>query len=163
MWRRRWHWMNDSTRNTIVRCWRRHDHAWSSPSFMASWLSFNWSCSSVFFNYFLGCKYPVLLTPDFICLVFQFQCTNLVTGRAPRLERFRMVSSAVETSISPEVDEVHQQLPADAAGETGWMPAGVGPGTTCEHCDVATGQGFLALQRRHASLHGSPRETTINS
>lgn len=48
-----------------------------------------------------------------------------------------MVASAVHTPIPVEVDEVHQELPADAAGEARRMPAGIGTQSGGKHGDVA--------------------------
>lgn len=57
-----------------------------------------------------------------------------------------MVSAAVQPSLLVEVDEVDEELPADAAGEATWVPAGVRSGPGREHAYVARRQGLLALQ-----------------
>jgi len=50
-----------------------------------------------------------------------------------------VVAAAVHASIPVEVDEVHEELAADAAGEARRMPTGIGAQSRGEHCDVARG------------------------
>ena len=57
-----------------------------------------------------------------------------------------MVAATVEASLAMEVDEVHQQLLADAAREAGGVPDGVGTESGCLDDDVSLGGGLLALQ-----------------
>lgn len=63
-----------------------------------------------------------------------------------------MVASAIHASIPVEVDEVHEQLAADAAGEAGRMPAGIGAQSRGEDGDVARGNQFVALQRARCEV-----------
>lgn len=49
---------------------------------------------------------------------------DLVARAAPGLQRLRVVAAAVEPAVPPEVYQVDEQLPADAADEAGWMPEG---------------------------------------
>jgi len=65
--------------------------------------------------------------------------THLIAGRAAGLEGLGVVAAAVHASIPVEVDEVHEELAADAAGEARRMPAGIWAQSRGEHGDVARG------------------------
>jgi len=74
--------------------------------------------------------------------------THLITGGAARLQRLGVMPSTVKLTLPIEVDEIHEQLLADATREARRVPAGVGPRARCEHADIATRQALLALQHQ---------------
>lgn len=58
-----------------------------------------------------------------------------------------MMATAVEASLAMEIYQVDEQLLADAAGETGGMPDGVGTETCCLDDNVSLRRGLFTLQR----------------
>ena len=71
---------------------------------------------------------------------------NLIAGRASGLERFGVMSAAVEFVGSPEVDEIDEKLLADATNETSRVPAHVGPGARRQDPHVPAHHLLLALK-----------------
>jgi len=59
-----------------------------------------------------------------------------------------VVATAVEVPVPLEVDEVHQQLLADAAHKAARMPAQLGAQPLGENHDVTARQRLLALKKR---------------
>jgi len=57
-----------------------------------------------------------------------------------------MVPTAVEVPVPLEVDEVHQELLADAAHKAARMPTQLGAQALGENHDVTAGQRLLALK-----------------
>ena len=70
---------------------------------------------------------------------------DLVAGGAARLERFGVVAAAVEASVAVKVDEVDEQLAADAATETRRVPHAAGAGPRRHHRHVAAAHRLAAL------------------
>lgn len=70
---------------------------------------------------------------------------ELVASGAAGLERLGVVSAAVEPAVPIEVDEVHEELPADGAGEAARVPAVVRAGTGRQDGHVASAHGLSAL------------------
>lgn len=66
-----------------------------------------------------------------------------------------MVSSAVEATLFIKVDQVDEELSADAAGEAARVPAGIWPGPGREDADVSRRQRFFALQGKETNGHYS--------
>lgn len=73
----------------------------------------------------------------------------LIAGRASRFERLRMVSSAVQPPLPPEVNQVHQEFVAHAAGEARRVPASVRSSSGSEHTYVTIGQRLFACFAGH--------------
>lgn len=71
---------------------------------------------------------------------------HLITGRAARLCGLCMVSTAVEFAVLVEVDEIHQQLLADGAGEAGGVPHSSWARSRGSDADVSTQDSIPALQ-----------------
>jgi len=59
-----------------------------------------------------------------------------------------VVATAVEVPVPLEVDEVHQQLLADAAHKAARMPAQLGAQPLGENHDVTARQRLLALKKK---------------
>lgn len=70
---------------------------------------------------------------------------DLVAGAASRLQGLGVVAAAVEPAVPPEVDQIDQQLTADAADEAGGMPKG----------------GRTRAARRHGHLAGRDRAPAL--
>lgn len=70
---------------------------------------------------------------------------DLVAGAASRLERLGVMPAAVESAVPPEVDEVDEELPADAACEACRMPERRRSRSTCPNCDLPGGDGSAAF------------------
>lgn len=77
--------------------------------------------------------------------------TDLIASGAARLQGFGMMTSAVKSSFSVEVDEVDEELFADAAPKARWMPAHVRTESRPEHSDVACHHHFAALEEEQNS------------
>ena len=73
---------------------------------------------------------------------------DLVAGGAARLERFGVVAAAVEASVAVKVDEVDEQLAADAATETRRVPHAAGAGPRRHHRHVAAAHRLAALPQK---------------
>lgn len=73
---------------------------------------------------------------------------DLVAGAATWLESFGVMTTAVESAVSPKVDQVYQQLTAHAAYEAGGVPEGGRARATRRH-------GHLAGRDRAAALAAS--------
>lgn len=58
---------------------------------------------------------------------------DLVASAASRFESLSVMPATVESAVSPEVDEVYQQLSTDTTDEAGGMPKGGGTGPA--RCD----------------------------
>jgi len=70
---------------------------------------------------------------------------DLVAGAASRLQSLSVVAAAIEPAVSPEVDQIDQQLTAHAADEAGGMPKG----------------GRARAARRHGHLAGRDRTPAL--
>ena len=86
---------------------------------------------------------PVLITSSLPTHPHQ---THLIAGRAARLGRLRMVSTAVELAVLVEVDQVDEQLLADGAGKAGGVPDPLGARARSCHADVSAEDRVSALQ-----------------
>ncbi len=78
--------------------------------------------------------------------------TYLITGGAARLQPLGVVPTAVDLPILVKVDEVHQELAAHAAHETGRMPTHA---MTCpgrKYSNVATIYLASALKSRERGI-----------
>jgi len=72
--------------------------------------------------------------------------TYLIAGGAARLERLGMMASTIHASIAMKVDEIHEQLAADATRKATRMPAGIRSQSRGKDSNVASGNQFVALQ-----------------
>lgn len=59
-----------------------------------------------------------------------------------------MMASTIHASIAMEVDEIHEQLAANAACEAARMPAGIRSQARGKDGNVAGGNQFVALRKR---------------
>jgi len=73
---------------------------------------------------------------------------DLVASAASGLQGLGVVAAAVEPAVSPEVDEIYQQLTAHAADEAGGMPESGGSSAARRH-------GHLGGRDRAAALAAS--------
>ena len=87
---------------------------------------------------------------QFICIIPSFflkkKSNHLVTSGASRLERFGVVSTAVETPFAVKVNQVDEQLATHAADETGRVPASRRTATRRHHRHVTATHRFAALK-----------------
>ena len=73
--------------------------------------------------YYFLTLYPLeFFVIDILYIQCYFKLPHLITGGAAWLEALGVVAAAEERSVPPEVDEVNQQLLADAAGEAARVP-----------------------------------------
>ena len=87
---------------------------------------------------------------------------DLVAGGAARLERFGVVAAAVEASVAVKVDEVDEQLAADAATETRRVPHAAGAGPRRHHRHVAAAHRLAALPPKKKQTKQTNKQTKEN-
>lgn len=85
--------------------------------------------------------------------------SHLVTPCTPGLLAVSIVTAAVQLTLLPEVDHVHQQLFAGAADKAGRVPQLVVAGAFCVHCRFAPLHNLLTvvagLQKKTGSIQST--------
>jgi len=71
----------------------------------------------------------------------------LVASGAAGLESFRVMSPAKESAIAVKVDQIDEQFPTDAAGETARMPTVGWSGAGSHDCHISATHRLCALHR----------------
>ncbi len=77
-----------------------------------------------------------------------YRVSHLVAGRTPGLDGLCVVPAAVEPALLVEVDEVDEQLLADAADEAAWMPQSGRTRTRGSDTNVTSTDEHRALQHQ---------------
>lgn len=80
--------------------------------------------------------------------------THLIAGGAARLQRLRVMAATIHAPIPMEIDEIHEQLTANAARKAARMPAGIGAEARGKDRNVASGNQLVALQEFSIGVDG---------